>query len=162
MLNNVKQCQGITKKHKQCKKMVKEPNETTQCFCSMHKTTNKRVYEKEPCPVCFENNVECILDCGHWVHKECIILSGKAECPICRCKVSLNKTETKKINKRKKEFDILQIREDEQELEEQFIRGFVQSLYNPEDNALGVFLYELLQDDSFSCEFEILFEDNSN
>ena len=41
------------------------------------------------CPVCFEK-ITCkdTLTCGHTVHRQCIINSGKAVCPICRCRLA--------------------------------------------------------------------------
>lgn len=40
---------------------------------------------KLDCPVCYEKvDITDTLDCGHVVHKNCIIRSGKAQCPICR------------------------------------------------------------------------------
>jgi len=45
----------------------------------------------EECPVCFRSMADEIrsLDCGHWVHKECIIKSGKALCPMYRAHVTM-------------------------------------------------------------------------
>ncbi len=38
------------------------------------------------CPVCYEHIAEHdTLPCGHNIHGTCIISSGKAQCPICRC-----------------------------------------------------------------------------
>jgi uncharacterized Zn finger protein (UPF0148 family) len=43
------------------------------------------------CPVCFElleeNNV---LSCGHNVHTECVVKSGKCICPICRADITMS------------------------------------------------------------------------
>lgn len=153
----MRQCQGITKKHQQCKKRIVGCHDT-HCFCSLHKSTQRRVYEKEACPVCFENNVKHILDCGHWVHKECIILSGKAECPICRTMVSMTKLDMKKLNKRKRQLDQQQLEEDEIEIQAELTRGFFQSLVDDENNSLGGIVFDILQTSSIHF-LEIIFED---
>jgi len=46
----------------------------------------------EDCPVCYEsiNSQKEALECGHWVHTECIVKSTKAQCPICRRSLVLN------------------------------------------------------------------------
>jgi hypothetical protein len=157
-----KQCKGITNKYKQCKNtVITDSNNTdtdTEYFCHLHKQTNKKVFEKDKCPVCFEHDVEEILDCGHWVHKGCIIMSGKAECPICRSKVNLKKNEIKKLIIRKKELDRIQIEDDEQEIQNLLIQSFITSLYNPDDNSLGSFIYEILiQDGEDIIELDFVF-----
>jgi hypothetical protein len=44
------------------------------------------------CCVCTENIYKKTkLICGHHIHKECIIKSGKNECPICRKNVLQSK-----------------------------------------------------------------------
>ena len=41
------------------------------------------------CPVCYETITSAeTLPCGHLVHEQCIINSGKAACPICRMSLS--------------------------------------------------------------------------
>lgn len=60
-------------------------------------------FEKpEECPVCLESLKEekyPLLECGHWVHHDCVVNSGKAECPCCRASVKLNKTQRSALKK---------------------------------------------------------------
>lgn len=44
-------------------------------------------YKEDACAVCFEKFDTYFIPlspCGHYIHKECVIKSGKKECPICR------------------------------------------------------------------------------
>jgi len=54
---------------------------------------------EEECSVCYEiltKKDKVIKECGHRIHKLCILKSGKNKCPICRCDIKFNK---KDINK---------------------------------------------------------------
>ena len=59
-------------------------------FCKKH--SKKYIFEKEEeCPICFDemDDVEYpLLDCGHWVHIECVLNSNQMQCPICRTQIS--------------------------------------------------------------------------
>lgn len=51
----------------------------------------KREYEKpSDCVICMESleNVDFSLDCGHWMHMDCIMKTEKPYCPLCRQKLS--------------------------------------------------------------------------
>lgn len=75
-------CAGTTLKGLTCKR------KTTQIFCKNH--LPKWVGDKPmECAVCYEpfDEAQLILNCGHWIHDECIIKSKKAECPICRANI---------------------------------------------------------------------------
>ena len=49
----------------------------------------KKFDKPENCPVCFEElNDTDFIECGHWVHMECIKKSNTNKCPICRHKLS--------------------------------------------------------------------------
>lgn len=73
-------CIGITKNGDNCKKKVSNNNK----FCNIH--TKKWNNEKpNECPICFEPmNEKRPLECGHWIHRSCILKSNKCECAICR------------------------------------------------------------------------------
>lgn len=47
------------------------------------------------CPVCMDELDEKAkpLLCGHWVHRSCVVQSGKAQCPICRRHVYMSAIE---------------------------------------------------------------------
>lgn len=61
---------------------------------------NNFIEEKpEYCPVCiekFENKIKP-LSCGHFIHKNCVIRSGKTNCPLCKKEVKLTIEEFIKI-----------------------------------------------------------------
>lgn len=107
------QCQGTNKNGKQCRRMLREKG-----YCKTHSSHTPR-YAKEDCPVCFDEiKSNLSLPCGHWVHKKCIIKSGKLECPICRGKCESIFTEKQKLKCEsiKYKFERQQILEDEEEI----------------------------------------------
>jgi len=58
-------------------------------------------FKEECCAVCtdgFEANFTPLNPCGHYIHTECVVSSGKAVCPICRTKVILSEEDKKKTN----------------------------------------------------------------
>jgi uncharacterized Zn finger protein (UPF0148 family) len=62
-------------------------------LCNRHRFTQDK---PKDCPVCYQDMDESsCLCCGHWVHRECIVLSGKLECPICRRSVETEFTPTR-------------------------------------------------------------------
>ena len=46
--------------------MIQENETDRECVCCLSNVTNK-------------------LECSHYIHLKCICLTGKLECPICRC-----------------------------------------------------------------------------
>jgi len=109
-------CQGITLSGQQCHRVVKNDN-----YCYQHRQNDvKKHRETKPseCIICFESlaNQRHALECGHWIHLKCIIESAKAECPICRTKLTMGKRALKHIEElakiRKAEF----LQEEEEEL----------------------------------------------
>jgi len=64
-------------------------------YCSQHIKIS-RLEKPDECPVCmdhFKKETKHLRPCGHWVCIECIINSGKSECPLCRQKVYLSKSQ---------------------------------------------------------------------
>ncbi len=56
---------------------------------------SNKIYDKpDDCSVCM-SKVRCFdrQSCGHYIHKHCIISSGKSQCPMCRSEVYLTKDE---------------------------------------------------------------------
>lgn len=88
-------CIGYTKAGKKCNSKPCKGS----CYCHKHKTLF-RFHRPEECPVCMESllNENRPLDCGHWVHRECV-LNWKDECPVCRQKVKLSREERTRLNK---------------------------------------------------------------
>lgn len=79
-------CEGTTLKGKKCSRKV-----SNGLFCGQHKVQckpEKQFVEEKPddCPVCCEifTETDKHLECGHWVHLDCVRKSMRAECPICR------------------------------------------------------------------------------
>lgn len=109
-------------KYPNCRKMVTNfLNQESHKYCCEQHESCINMYEKPTeCPICVEDFIEEIpvFPCCHWVCKNCVIQSGKQECPVCRKLVFLNKTEEKEINKvikkNKKEKEEQQIQEDRQ------------------------------------------------
>ena len=70
-------------------------------FCHHHIHCEKPMqYLDKPdeCPVCLDelDQTDLPLKCGHYVHRDCIIKSGKTKCPICRFDIYLTLSELKK------------------------------------------------------------------
>ena len=116
-----KQCAFyITNLNRQCKNKVKIQNEL-YCWCHRKKDFPKKkapekkikkikkikkVFEVKECCICLESLslTDKPFDCGHIVHMDCQIKSGKDSCPICRTKIKIPKKRLKEFNKYKKEF----------------------------------------------------------
>jgi hypothetical protein len=88
-------CTHYIKQKKRCCKLNVFPN---------YKYCTKHIHHQEPlqnierpseCPVCMDHldQDEKSLTCGHWVHKSCVIKSGKGQCPICRFELHLSTKE---------------------------------------------------------------------
>jgi hypothetical protein len=60
----------------------------------MKKTTTSFKSEKpDECCLCFEKMTEDKpLECGHWLHLECVKKHFKPECPVCRAKLNIKVT----------------------------------------------------------------------
>jgi len=87
-------CKGITKNNTPCRrKLVKEG------YCACHNPRNFVTEKPDECIVCCYDLYpqKYPLNCGHWIHTDCVVKSGKAECPICRQPVTLSDINTKKL-----------------------------------------------------------------
>jgi len=115
----------VNKKRKRCKYLSCKKIVNNNICCDEHQKIINTYEKPDECPICLEpfekeNEKKSIyvplIPCYHWICKDCIIKSGKNECPICRQSVELTKTEEKKLitkaNKIKKEKDRLQLEED--------------------------------------------------
>lgn len=59
-------------------------------YCIYHKK-KYRLEKPDECAVCLEDleaNEEP-WECGHYIHKSCIVRSSKAKCPMCRCELEI-------------------------------------------------------------------------
>lgn len=108
----VQYCKGYTKTGKKCSRKIKMGKE----YCHHH--VSYKNFEKNECPVCFEEIVStCPLSCGHWIHKKCVIRSGKTQCPMCRSHITnLTNKEIEQTHFYSKKYHQERIQEDEDEL----------------------------------------------
>lgn len=109
-------------KYPSCRKFVTNLSTTDisqmQLCCSIHEEKCITFPKPDECPICtepFKLNIP-LFPCYHWICVNCVIESGKQECPICRQFVLLGDDDIKKINKRekemKKEKERIQLEED--------------------------------------------------
>lgn len=91
-------------KYPGCRKMVSNPvdyleEEKTQC-CISHQPLIYTYPKPDECPICcspFEIELP-LFPCYHWICKNCIIHTGKKECPVCRQEIQLELQDQKKVN----------------------------------------------------------------
>jgi len=60
---------------------------------------NDKILEcPDDCCVCAESiDSSSRLSCGHYIHKACVVKSGKSQCPMCRAEVALSYDELDEI-----------------------------------------------------------------
>jgi hypothetical protein len=68
-------------------------------LCKHHCGEHKR--DREDCVICTES-VKQPISCGHWMHFECIMKTGKKECPLCMMTLKLTKEEQQQFKKHNK------------------------------------------------------------
>jgi len=69
--------------------LVKCENTCNDKYCKEHEH-KYRLEKPDDCPVCMEHILETEetpLECGHWIHKGCLVKSVKHTCPLCREKM---------------------------------------------------------------------------
>jgi hypothetical protein len=120
-------------KYPKCRKFC---NSNDKC-CKLHINHINTFEKPEECPICiepFQDNLP-LFPCSHWICKECVIKSGKNECPVCRTEVEFDSNLKKRmqisIKKRKKEM------KQEQENND---RQFAQMLQNQLQNVTQTYL----------------------
>jgi hypothetical protein len=78
-----RQCSGITLKGIRCSL------KTSSTYCRYHKYQEIREHDEGvTCCVCTEP-INTQLKCGHQIHLNCVIKSGKSLCPVCTKKVPM-------------------------------------------------------------------------
>ena len=76
-------CHGLTIK---ADNLVNCQNKSDKQFCPDHQH-RYRLEKPDDCPICMDTIsivTETPLECGHWIHKECLIPTNKHICPVCR------------------------------------------------------------------------------
>ncbi len=58
--------------------------------------TQPQMPEDTICRVCYEPDAQ-ILQCGHHIHRACVVRSGVARCPVCRAEVTLSDEEARQM-----------------------------------------------------------------
>ena len=62
------------------------------------KRTRTTITQTEECPVCYYDTTDC-LPCGHYIHRNCVIRSGHAKCPLCRSPIHIRVSERERFEK---------------------------------------------------------------
>lgn len=101
--NEIPQCTYYLKRFKRFCKFSTFPNYNFCCRHIKHQKPLQALDKPEECQVCTEefNDKDTPLACGHWIHKECVIKSGKSICPMCRFQLNLTKEEKRECLKNK-------------------------------------------------------------
>jgi hypothetical protein len=108
-------CNGVTKKGENCKIDTVEGHE----YCWRHIVPPISIDKPDECCICIEplNDEKTPLECGHWIHRECVVKSAKAQCPLCRAPLPhLGKKILKQIETVRKARLRQQVEEEHQEL----------------------------------------------
>lgn len=76
-----------------CEAMVISGKVLTNCgansnneYCSNHQH-RYRLEKPDDCPICMDkisSHSETPLECGHWIHKDCLLPTNLHMCPVCR------------------------------------------------------------------------------
>ena len=146
-------CKGKTLAGKNCTRKVK----LNDNFCYQH-----RFCENKPvdCVVCCESlsNEEKPLDCGHWIHIDCIINTAKAECPICRKKLQFKKNILDKIEilSKKRKAEVLE--EEEEELRLSLENQITELLEPALGNRINVIINDVINQNGDINIIDILSE----
>jgi hypothetical protein len=119
----VNTCKGFTLDGKQCHRKTKGN------FCYQHRVNFMQEKPLE-CIICLESisTQKRALECGHWIHKRCIIKSAKAECPLCRTPLHLGLRARQQINK----LATLRAREQFEDEERELIEEYRSEIFNPQ------------------------------
>lgn len=61
------------------------------------------IMKKEECCVCTEDVTRSLGTCCHYVHRKCVLLSGKDSCPLCKVRIAtMTRSERETLNKAKR------------------------------------------------------------
>ena len=90
IINHLKNLKNKTSKCKGLKingnVLLKCENNILNKYCSEHEH-KYRLEKPDDCCICMDNissETEIPLECGHWIHKQCLIPTNTHICPMCR------------------------------------------------------------------------------
>lgn len=69
-----------------CNKLIECENTSYKKYCMKHEH-RYRLDKPDDCPICMDEiseTSETPLECGHWIHKNCLIPTNLHICPVCR------------------------------------------------------------------------------
>lgn len=104
---NIKTCHyTLSKLNRQCRN--KSKSGTDFCWRHVKKKEEEKREEDIECCICLEefqkkDKLKKCKQCQHRFHINCIVNWGKAECPMCRTKLSIPKKYRKKLEKKGQE-----------------------------------------------------------
>ena len=84
-----KKCKGLQFNLSRCENICLDD------YCIAHKH-KYRLEKPDDCPICIDeisNISEIPLECGHWIHKECLKPTNIHKCPVCRQEMKINEIE---------------------------------------------------------------------
>lgn len=84
--NEIKYCKGLNC-NMQSFILTKCEKKCSSDYCDTHKY-KYRLEKPDECPICMDEiseTTEIPLECGHWIHKECLKPTNQHKCPVCRC-----------------------------------------------------------------------------
>lgn len=134
-------CRGFTVRGEECKNNVVVSDGEVSDYCRFHKVV-ANLPRPDCCCVCTDplDTEPAPLECGHWVHRDCIVKSAKAECPLCRATLSrLGRTAMKEIQRLRQ----IRIQEEIEEEQQEIIRSF-QSIDEILDAELSPYIHSEL------------------
>lgn len=112
-------------KYPKCRKRC-----ATEDICCKEHSKVLTVFEKpEECPICLEkfSSEIPLIPCNHWICQECVIKTGKNECPVCRTIVDFDGQNKKKMEKSMKKRD-KELKEEQENNDREFARTLQQQL----------------------------------
>jgi hypothetical protein len=140
-------CLGITNKGKRCNK------KTLNGYCKYH------ISQKDPpdeCCVCtdpVQKDKKILCECNSSVHRECIVKSGKSECPVCRRTVVLKVSEKKRMKEYAEKYRKDMAWEEFQRFQEEYGRELFenrQAFVFSNNDRLGL----IIRDNLFNIQFQ--------
>lgn len=102
---------------------------TKEICCKQHSKILTAFEKPEECPICLEKfTIEIpLIPCNHWICQDCVINSGKNECPVCRTVVEFDGKNKQKMAKSMKKRD-KELKREQENNDREFARTLQQQL----------------------------------